>query len=71
MRDCEGGCPDTTTAVESWRILNAFYKFAVQYSPELGSQLPTAFIDYEPKPREYLLNTVSTTVQVSTRISAL
>jgi hypothetical protein len=46
-------------------------KFAVQCSPELGSQLPTAFIDYEPKPREYLLNTVSTTVQVSTRISDL
>jgi len=46
-------------------------KFAVQCSPELGSQLPTAFVDYEPKPREYLLNTVSTTVQISTRISDL
>lgn len=46
-------------------------EFNVKCTPELGAELPKAFIDYEPKPREYLLNTVTTTVHVSTRISDL
>ena len=37
----------------------------------LEKALPVAFVDYEEHPREYTLCTVSTTVEVSTRISDL
>jgi hypothetical protein len=46
-------------------------KFAVECSPPDGTQLPVAFIDYDPKPREYVLANCATTVEVSTRISDL
>ncbi len=35
------------------------------------SELPTTFVDYEDKPREYFLNSVSTVLDVHTRISDL
>lgn len=35
------------------------------------SELPQTFVDYEEKPREYILNTVSTVLDVHTRISDL
>ena len=35
------------------------------------SELPQTFVDYEEKPREYVLNTVSTVLDVHTRISDL
>jgi hypothetical protein len=46
-------------------------KFAVECTPEDGSELPIAEIRYDAAPREYTLTTVTTTVQVSTRISDL
>ncbi len=46
-------------------------KFAVECSPEDSDTRPIAHIDYEEKPREYVLSTVTTTVEVHTRISDL
>jgi hypothetical protein len=44
---------------------------AIECSPSDGDELPSAFIDYEEQPREYTLSTVTTTIQVQTRISDL
>lgn len=46
-------------------------KFAVECSPEDESVRAIAHIKYEEKPREYVLSTVTTTVEVHTRISDL
>lgn len=46
-------------------------KFAVKCSPEQGEELPVGFSDYEPNPREYVLTSVTTTIEVDTRISDL
>jgi hypothetical protein len=46
-------------------------KFAVECSPELGTELPVAKVDYEEHPREYVLSTCTTTIEVHTRISDL
>jgi encapsulin shell SprI-like protein len=46
-------------------------KFAVASGPDTAANLPTAEIDYEEKPREFVLSTVTTTVAVHTRISDL
>ena len=40
-------------------------------SPGDDDQLPKAFIDYEEQPREHTLSTVTTTLEVQTRISDL
>ncbi len=45
--------------------------FAVDCSPDDAAELPTARIHYEEQPREFVLNTVTTTIQVHTRISDL
>ena len=44
---------------------------ALACSPSDADELPTAFIDYEEQPREYTLSTVTTTIDVQTRISDL
>jgi hypothetical protein len=46
-------------------------KFALKCSPEVGEELPTGFSDYEQNPREYVLTSVSTTIQVDARIADL
>ena len=46
-------------------------KFAVECTPDDQAELPLAVIDYEEKPREYQLTTVTTHVEVHTRISDL
>jgi len=46
-------------------------KFAVTCSPTDDEDRPVAAIDYEEQPREIVLSTVTTTVQVHTRISDL
>ena len=46
-------------------------KFAVECTPDDASELPTAMIDYADKPREHTLSTVTTTIEVHTRISDL
>ena len=46
-------------------------KFDVKCSPQQGEELPVAFNDYEPNPREYVLTNVTTTIHVDTRISDL
>src|SRR4051794_28613993 len=43
----------------------------IQCSPSDGDELPSAFVDYEEQPREYTLSTVTTTLEVQTRISDL
>jgi Phage capsid-like protein len=45
--------------------------FAVKCSPEVGEPLPVAFSNYEEQPREYVLTSITTTIQVDTRISDL
>ena len=44
---------------------------AIQCSPSEGDDLPEAIIDYEEQPREHTLSTVTTTIEVQTRISDL
>lgn len=44
---------------------------AIQCSPSDGDVLPGASVDYEEDPREYTLSTVTTTLEVQTRISDL
>ena len=51
------------------RAINA--GFAVECSPDDTAPLPVALIDYADKPREYTLSSVTTTVEVHTRISDL
>jgi hypothetical protein len=43
----------------------------IECSPSDADKLPSAFIDYEEQPREYTLSTVTTTIDVQTRISDL
>jgi hypothetical protein len=43
----------------------------IECSPSDGDVLPTALVDYEENPREYTLSTVTTTIEVQTRISDL
>jgi hypothetical protein len=43
----------------------------IECSPSDSDELPEAFIDYEEQPREYTLSTVTTTIEVQTRISDL
>jgi Phage capsid-like protein len=44
---------------------------AIACSPSDSDTLPNAFIDYEEAPREYTLSTVTTSIDVHTRISDL
>jgi hypothetical protein len=44
---------------------------AIQCSPSDTDQLPRAYVDYEEQPREHTLSTVTTTIEVQTRISDL
>jgi hypothetical protein len=46
-------------------------EIAIECSPSDGAELPAAFVDYEDQPREYTLSTVTTTIEVQTRISDL
>jgi hypothetical protein len=46
-------------------------KFELKCSPEPGEVLPIGFSDYEPNPREYVLTSVTTTIEVDTKISDL
>src|SRR5688572_25456435 len=46
-------------------------EISIQCSPTDGDELPQAFIDYEEHPREHTLSTVTTTIDVQTRISDL
>jgi encapsulin shell SprI-like protein len=43
----------------------------IECSPSDADDLPVAFVDYEEHPREYTLSTVTTTIEVQTRISDL
>src|SRR6478672_8128233 len=43
----------------------------IECSPTDGDELPVALVDYEEQPREYTLSTVTTTIQIQTRISDL
>jgi hypothetical protein len=43
----------------------------IECSPSDGAVLPSAYVDYDENPREYTLSTVTTTLEVQTRISDL
>jgi hypothetical protein len=43
----------------------------VECSPHHNDDLPETFVDYEPRPREYSLNAVTTVLDVQTRVSDL
>jgi hypothetical protein len=43
----------------------------IECSPSDAADIPGAFVDYEEQPREYTLSTVTTTIEVQTRISDL
>lgn len=43
----------------------------IECSPSDAADIPGAFVDYEEQPREYTLSTVTTTIDVQTRISDL
>src|SRR5690242_20753172 len=45
--------------------------FAVECSPDDDTDRKVALVDYEKKPREYVLSTVTNTIEVHTRISDL
>jgi hypothetical protein len=45
--------------------------FALRCTPSEGEDLPVGLSDYNPQPREYVLSSVTTTIEVSTRISDL
>jgi hypothetical protein len=54
------------------RVKNGGEKgIGIECSPTDGSELPEAYVDYEEQPREYTLSTVTTTIQIQTRISDL
>ncbi|HET6146083.1 MAG TPA: family 2A encapsulin nanocompartment shell protein [Polyangia bacterium] len=44
---------------------------AIQCSPSDTDELPRAYVDYEEQPHEHTLSTVTTTIEVQTRISDL
>jgi len=46
-------------------------EISIQCSPTDGDEIPKASVDYEDQPREYTLSTVTTTIDVQTRISDL
>lgn len=46
-------------------------EFDVKCTPQPGDPLPIARSDYEQQPREYVLSSITTTVEVDTRISDL
>lgn len=43
----------------------------IECSPEGNRDLPESFVDYETNPREYVLNAVTTVLEVQTRVSDL
>jgi hypothetical protein len=43
----------------------------IECSPSDATDIPSAFVDYEEQPREYTLSTVTTTLEVQTRVSDL
>jgi encapsulin shell SprI-like protein len=43
----------------------------IECSPSDAKDIPRAFVDYEEQPREYTLSTVTTTIEVQTRVSDL
>ncbi len=45
--------------------------FAMKCSPEPGELLPVGVSDYETSPREYILTSINTTIEVDTRVSDL
>lgn len=46
-------------------------EFSVVCTPEQGADLGTALSDYEQQPREYVLSSISGTIEVDTRVSDL
>lgn len=45
--------------------------FAAKCSPQPGEPLPVGLSNYETQPREYVLSSISTTIEVDTRVSDL
>jgi hypothetical protein len=45
--------------------------FSVKCSPQVGDTLPVALSSYEAQPREYVLSSCATTIEIDTRVSDL
>ncbi|MCE9574966.1 MAG: hypothetical protein K8W52_17585 [Deltaproteobacteria bacterium] len=64
--------PWTPTEAGVYRLNQALDDdFAVKCSPNPGEALPVALSDYETQPREYVLTSITTTIEVDTRVSDL
>src|SRR5438477_4451901 len=64
--------PWTPVEAGTYRVNRAIdAPFAVECSPDPESDLPVALVDYEEKPREHTLSSVTTTIEVHTRVSDL
>lgn len=64
--------PWTPVEAGVYRVNQALEKdFEVRCSPEPGEALPISLSDYDTQPREYVLTSVTTTIEVDTRISDL
>ncbi len=64
--------PWTPTEAGIYRLNQALDDdFAVKCSPTPGEALPVALSDYETQPREYVLTSITTTIEVDTRVSDL
>jgi hypothetical protein len=64
--------PWTPTEAGVYRLNQALDDdFAVKCSPAPGEALPVALSDYETQPREYVLSSINTTIEVDTHVSDL
>ena len=53
------------------KVLEGDTPLDVLCSQKGGTTIPEGFVEYEDKPREYLLNSISTVINVQTRVSDL
>ncbi len=64
--------PWTPTEAGVYRLNQALDDdFAMKCSPEPGDPLPIGISHYETQPREYVLSSIATTIEVDTRVSDL
>jgi hypothetical protein len=62
--------PWTPTEAGVYRVNQALDDdFAVRCTPDASEDLPVGFSDYNLQPREYVLSSITTTIEVNTRIS--
>src|ERR1700691_344522 len=64
--------PWTATEAGVYRVNQVIdTDFALACTPDPDEDLPIGFNDYNPQPREYILSSINSTIEVNTRISDL